>query len=387
MSELITTRTSANIRLHLLASVSALTLIAGLPQAAAASEDRPTVWIEAGVQLDRLSDGQESFAPPFVSTLLENPFTNPGKVQAPPRYAFGQEGRLSFSPEGSDWVFSASVRYGRANSSGNSHEETSPSSAKLVQFFPYYHIYRTILLPAQAQKFATTTSRTHTSYLVMDFQAGRDVGLGVFGRNGSSTINAGVRVAQFTSRSKAKIDSDPDFTKAYRTISNLGPYQSAYIKIPSQKWDLYAAKSTTARSFHGVGPSLEWSADATLVGDPNMGTVTFDWGLSGALLFGRQKVVAHHQTMAHHQSGQHFSGALPTLYPTKSHDTVRSRSVVVPNIGGFAGLSMRFPNAKVSFGYRVDAFFGAMDGGIDTRKTYDRNFYGPFATISIGLGG
>jgi len=61
--------------------------------------------------------------------------------------------------------------------------------------------------------------------------------------------------------------------------------------------------------------------------------------------------------------------------------------VIVPNIGGFAGLSLRFPNAKVSFGYRADAFFGAMDGGIDARKTYDRDFYGPFATISIGLGG
>jgi hypothetical protein len=60
---------------------------------------------------------------------------------------------------------------------------------------------------------------------------------------------------------------------------------------------------------------------------------------------------------------------------------------VVPNIGGFAGFSLKFPNARVSLGYRADFFFGAMDGGIDTRKTYDRNFYGPFAKISIGLGG
>jgi hypothetical protein len=65
----------------------------------------------------------------------------------------------------------------------------------------------------------------------------------------------------------------------------------------------------------------------------------------------------------------------------------RSRSVIVPNVGGFAGLSYRYSNAKLSLGYRADFFFGAMDGGIDTRKTYDRNFYGPFATISVGLGG
>jgi hypothetical protein len=33
----------------------------------------------------------------------------------------------------------------------------------------------------------------------------------------------------------------------------------------------------------------------------------------------------------------------------------------------------------------VDEFFGAMDGGLDTRKSYNQEFYGPFATISIGL--
>ncbi|HVP85004.1 MAG TPA: hypothetical protein VMS78_09800 [Rhizomicrobium sp.] len=43
--------------------------------------------------------------------------------------------------------------------------------------------------------------------------------------------------------------------------------------------------------------------------------------------------------------------------------------------------------AKVSLGYRADFFFGAMDGGIDTRESYNRNFYGPYASISIGLGG
>jgi hypothetical protein len=48
---------------------------------------------------------------------------------------------------------------------------------------------------------------------------------------------------------------------------------------------------------------------------------------------------------------------------------------------------MRYPNAKVSFGYRADVFFGAVDGGGDMRKTFDRSFHGPFATISIGLGG
>ncbi len=57
----------------------------------------------------------------------------------------------------------------------------------------------------------------------------------------------------------------------------------------------------------------------------------------------------------------------------------------MPNVGGFAGLSYNFPNAKVSIGYRGDFFFGAIDGGLDTTQKETRGFYGPFATISVGF--
>ncbi|HVT24856.1 MAG TPA: hypothetical protein VHD95_09535 [Rhizomicrobium sp.] len=372
---------------QLLASVSALALIANATsQAKAEDTEHPTVWIEAGAQLERLTDGEERFSPPFVSSMLENPFTAPSELEAPPRYSFGQEGSITFAPDGSDWAFSISVRYGRANSSGNRHEETSPPSPRIVESIPYFNINQTGHLPAAAKRFATTTAKTHTSDLIVDFQAGKDVGLGITGKYGSSTFNGGIRFAQFTSRSTSRIDSDPNFAVTYKYITHIGAY-SGYIKFPRQNWDLYSAKLDVSRGFTGVGPSLKWDADAVLLGHPDASTVTFDWGLSGALLFGRQKVTAHHSTMAHHGSAQVSHGPLPTVYPTKIHDTARSRSVVVPNVGGFAGFSLRFPNAKVSLGYRVDAFFGAMDGGIDARKTYDRDFYGPFATISIGLGG
>ena len=52
----------------------------------------------------------------------------------------------------------------------------------------------------------------------------------------------------------------------------------------------------------------------------------------------------------------------------------------------FCGLSFRYANAKM-MGYRADFFFGAMDGGIDTGKSGNIGFYGPFAAISVGLGG
>ena len=61
--------------------------------------------------------------------------------------------------------------------------------------------------------------------------------------------------------------------------------------------------------------------------------------------------------------------------------------MTVPNLGGFAGFSYRFGgDAKISIGYKADFFFGAIDGGIDTRKNENRGFYGPFACICIGIG-
>ena len=42
---------------------------------------------------------------------------------------------------------------------------------------------------------------------------------------------------------------------------------------------------------------------------------------------------------------------------------------------------------EVDLGYRADVFFGAMDGGIETRKSENVGFYGPFASVSVGIGG
>jgi hypothetical protein len=75
-------------------------------------------------------------------------------------------------------------------------------------------------------------------------------------------------------------------------------------------------------------------------------------------------------------------------YTTRnSNDRKERHRVTVPNLGGFAALSYRFTNAKLSVGYRGDFFFGAMDRGLDTHKSVTTGFHGPFATISVGLGG
>jgi hypothetical protein len=84
----------------------------------------------------------------------------------------------------------------------------------------------------------------------------------------------------------------------------------------------------------------------------------------------------------------HFLAQNPGLsvtYQPLPVDKTRARTVTVPNVGGFAGLTFRVQNFKVSAGYRADLFFGAMDGGVDTAKKENVGFYGPFVTISVGL--
>jgi hypothetical protein len=80
------------------------------------------------------------------------------------------------------------------------------------------------------------------------------------------------------------------------------------------------------------------------------------------------------------------NGVCTNLYTTTT-DITRSHHVTVPNLGGYAGLSLQYNDAKISLGYRVDEFFNAMDGGQDSAKKYDRGFYGPYLNVSLGFGG
>ncbi len=124
------------------------------------------------------------------------------------------------------------------------------------------------------------------------------------------------------------------------------------MKRPFQKWHLDGAAADISRDFRGLGPSISWDASAPLVGNPRNAEFTFDWGANAALLFGRQKVRAHHQTMQQYNSSYHFNGTLPIVYH-HSYNPGRSKTVIVPNIGGFAGVSLKFPNAKISIGYQA----------------------------------
>ena len=365
------------LRWQLLASASAIVLLGATcqPTSVLAEDDsRPTVWIELGGQLQHLEEVEQRFVPPFVvAEPRPGPETiAPLSLTHPPRYSYGGQAKITLAPEGSDWRFSASILYGRANSKKHIHEQSHPPTAHFtLSGYPY------TVAPRVAQ-FMDTKFDSHESHTILDFQAGREVGLGLFG---SSTVNVGVRFAQFESATTTAFKSNPDWKRYSKYIAGATvPFGATYHSN--------AASAFAVRSFHGVGPSLSWNATTNLLKGSDSG-IALDWGANFAVLFGRQKASNHHQTTALYHKGKYnqVSALRTTLYQHSVNPPDRAHSVVVPNVGGFAGLSFLYANAKVSFGYRADFFFGAMDGGIDGRKSDDRNFYGPYATLSIGLGG
>ncbi len=114
MSELMNISNRRVVRWQLLSTASALALLASIcvvreADAADDDADRPIVWIELGGDLDHATGQGEPFAPAFLSTYSNSVVlhpTTPVQAQNPPPFSFGEEGKISFQPDGSDWVSS-----------------------------------------------------------------------------------------------------------------------------------------------------------------------------------------------------------------------------------------------------------------------------------------
>ena len=405
MSELINIRDNhATIRRKLLAGASVLALTIYVSTGAACAEDssQPQIWIELGGQAERVGDAPQLFSPSFFANTPSADLGPMVKAQQPPPYSLGLDGKISFAPENSDWVLSAAIRYGKSGVRRHKHQQTP---------LPYVKQYfgSNVFSQPGVSQFGDGQSNLTESHLVVDFQAGKDVGLGLFGSHGSSVVSAGLRFANFTANSNVILNARP--------YNEIGPshhvmfqfYRSTptphYATFSYRFVDMfrhtYAGTMTTKRNTRSVGPSVSWNASLPVAGNSTDMTLDFDWGVNAAILFGRQRTQVKHKT-----SGEYFSqtGAHFKYHYTRSGGYVRgtvvhrggyahgpvmhtrSRNVSIPNVGGFVGMSLKLPNAKVSLGYRADLFFDAVDGGIDTRKEQNRNFYGPYASISIGLG-
>jgi hypothetical protein len=387
MSELIHNgKKQTQFRWQLLATASAIALL-GYSAQAAAQSDEPLVWVELGGQFTRVDVGQEDFSPAIMDDR-PSMFAPSTKFEKLPHTSADETAKLSFRPTDWDWVFSASARIGRSVRNVDVNQQTFPQ--------PFYNPFRSgsVSLPFLyhgpiANKFASTQMQAGERHVILDFQAGKDVGLGWLG--GSSQINFGVRFAQFNNKTNITLASDPDWHRHYKYAS----FPSIFPKLVHWKawggegYHNHYANLQARRDFHGVGPTLSWNGSSPFLGHRENGELLFDYGANFAMLFGRQHANVAHQTkqnyhpetMNYGQMGQHID----TQVTSTAH--TRGRTLIVPNAGGFAGMSYRIHDFKISAGYRADFFFGAMDGGNDARKSENVGFYGPFASVSVGIGG
>ena len=291
MSELTNSRDGGTFRRHLLATASAVALTAYISVTSAAiAEDgeRPTVWIELGGQLDRLSNAQQQFSPAFLSSFEQPGLASALNVQNTPANSFGEEGKITFAPDESDWVFSASVRYGRATASRERQHLTKNAIIPLhITIFGIYH-YTRAYYPSRYVRFANGKANRSETHLVLDFQAGKDVGLGMFGSGSSSVISAGVRFVQFTSKSTVHLSGVPDLQYPTAAITSL-PEFTNFKYNGGAHFHHYAADAVMQRSFHGIGPSLAWNASVPVVGNADSAELTFDWGANAPYCSGARK--------------------------------------------------------------------------------------------------
>ncbi len=355
---------------------------------------RPSLWLELGGDFAQLDDGWQKFSPPFVS-IIPHGLPSLAKAENSPTTAFDWEAKLSYQPEDSDWVLKAGIRYGRTGVNKHIHNsgpiQTIPGlgcpllvfggAINLCTFSYYGQTFKHLATQphvAAWREFSDAQGGSSERYTILDFTAGKDVGLGMFGADGKGTIGGGVRVAQFTTHAMAELNTDPHYV--------FERYEPKLFKYHQYHY-VYDAKTKEKRSFHGLGPELTWDASQPVLGNADQGQIAIDWGLNGAVLFGRQSVNIQ-QKMYGLRCGMNCQGyGRHVVYSTTKPPIRRSREVTVPNLGGYIGLSMDYKNAKVSFGYRADEFFGAIDGGQGAEKSYNRGFFGPYMNISIGLGG
>jgi outer membrane receptor protein involved in Fe transport len=316
-------------------------------------------------------------APPgtmsVAQLLLEDGFPSPAALQKTPDAGFDWEGELAFQPEGSDWVLKAGIRYGRSSKNSFVHKSLPAKTRTEFELFgstiPCSSVgpsSAALFCQAYDREFIDHHGQQSEEHTILDFTLGRDVGLGSLG---NGTISAGVRSAQFKSRAKIDTNTDPDLF-----FEPEGKYHNVYQFLGSEN-----------RTFRGIGPEIALDANTTLLGNPDEGEITFDWGVNAAILFGKQKVNTQHFTSYCHVNGNIGFAYCTPVIDTQTKTVNRSRSVIVPNLGGYIGASVRYSNAKLSLGYRADTFFDAMDGGQEAHADYNRGFYGPYLTVSLGL--
>ena len=329
----------------------------------------------------------------------------------------GGQMRVTYRPEGSAWTLSGGVRYGRVgNSTGRQRQEevtgdavcrfkTSEAYSPYVpgvdlgfigklscdpnygpvtkdipslgsKYFP--NRYNSNYVIAPTNRLSTSTDRRE-DHLIVDFDVGKDMGLGVLGTHGSS-VRAGLRYADFKSTIAGDMRAVPD---VMMPTDGWAKYNTTFHQ--------YAASFAAEREFKGAGPTLSWEASRSVLGGQETGHWDVDWSIAGGALYGKQKT-----SISGTQGSDYFNAKYPTkdfilsgLQPPAQAPFAmrRTKSVLAPVLDLSLGLSFEVPGVKLSTGYRWERYFNVLDAGFTSHESYDRTLDGPYFKVAVGFGG
>ncbi|WP_136657863.1 Lpg1974 family pore-forming outer membrane protein [Nitratireductor sp. XY-223] len=288
-------RSRRELRIALLTTVSAVALVILVEGDTVAQDRKTSWWLEVGGMYD-FWDASES----------NQYYFSPGHM-IKPRDGFHISGEIGAYFGDTPWYASLGGKWGKTREQSASYSYSS---------------------------FITTTAAVESreEHAVIDFEVGRDVGLGILGiPEGTLKAKAGIRYTNFKGTEDGTFSG---FTSG--TIRNT-------------------------RKFEGFGPRIGLEGSVP-VRDSKF---SVDFSAGGAILFGKQKTT------------------LTNIYPTYATSIARSENKTVPNVDAFLGISFNDANYSLSAGYSVDAYFGMVDSGYTTGMNSDRIFHGPTVKLKF----
>lgn len=308
--------------------VSTIVLLTAVPAAALAAPSEGGLWVELGGQytFDDSSDTQD------IGAFGVSPKIHPGD-------GYAVNGKITYQPEGSPLSYAVGVRYGRTRSRGLSGSYYSSTGDG-----QYYSAsgHESIKL-------------THT---VVDFEIGKDVGVGMFGSHATTTVGVGLRYAHLTTSTRGS------FVTASKYASGSGTFG-------------------TKRTSDMVGPRLFFKVSAPLPGSLGSDGLSVSAGAGGGVLYGRNKVTANLDRTTHYFS----SDGDGTTTRSNHYGFSRSKNKFAPTADGFAQLNWKLPSAPltVSAGYRFDGVFMGLDGGYTSNHQINIIDSGPYLSMVFKL--
>jgi len=333
--------------------------------------------IELNGQVQHEKAPYETILPGFISTFPAE-LQPAGLEHRDLDWGDGRQLKVTYRPDGGSWALSGSARYGRTNGgAARIHkDQTGVGGCAFAGYFaaicPKYR--DTLNLYPTYHDWSDATVKSREDHLVIDFQVGKDLGIGGLEH---STVAAGLRYAGMNSTTNVTMDGIPDWVIP----------DGWYLKYDSTM-HRYQATLDARREFRGAGPMLSWDAAARLIGNEEVGHVDLDWSVNGGVLFGKQKTTVTGQETAAYFSGAYYENPRPPVSTVVTPaDIHRTKSVSAPVVDLSLGLSYEIQRIKIGAGYRWGRYFNVLDAGYQDRKSYDRTFDGPYFKIAVGFGG